>query len=88
MPSALEEMTQRLMAYKTMPALNLVAGDTSLQAFYGAMAARPSTAEILAAQEAECDQTRREIFEDFGKAYADMLTPAKAGLSALFGHEV
>lgn len=71
-----------------MPALNLVAGDASLRAFYGAMAARPSTAEILAAQEAERDQTRREIFEDFGKAYADMLAPAKAGLSALFGHEV
>jgi len=32
--------------------------------------------------------TRREIFEEFGKAYEGMLREGKQALEAMFGHEV
>ncbi len=71
-----------------MPFLNVLEGDVVLQRFYDAMLLRPSTVAVLEAQAGEYDTTRREIFEEFGDAYADMLKPAKAGLSMLFGHAV
>ena len=71
-----------------MPLLNLLTGDRALQAFYEAMSSRPSTKEILEAQATEYPVTRRELFEEFGKAYEEMLQPAKAALQAFFGHEV
>ena len=52
------------------------------------MSSRPSTKEILEAQAGELPLTRRELFEDFGEAYEEMLKPAKAALQALFGHEI
>jgi len=71
-----------------LPFLNVLEGDVVLQKFYDAMLLRPSTVAILEEQAGEHDATRREIFEEFGDAYADILKPAKAGLSMLFGHEV
>ena len=71
-----------------MPTLNLTAGDPALENFYAAMCERPSTSIILAAQQSEREETRREIFEEFAKAYENLLSPGKAVLSALFGHEV
>ena len=71
-----------------MPILNLVDGDEALQSFYEAMSLRPSTKEILEAQAQELSLTKRELFEEFGKAYEEMLKPAKVGLRVLFGHEV
>jgi hypothetical protein len=68
--------------------LNLAEGDDALQGFYQAMSSRPSTKEILEAQAGEFSLTKREIFEEFGKAYEPMLQPAKAALQAFFGHEV
>jgi hypothetical protein len=66
----------------------LVAGDEALQGFYTAMSSRASTREILQAQVDEYALTRRELFEEFGKAYEQILMPARAALKALFGHEV
>ena len=71
-----------------MPFLNLTDGDEVLQRFHQAMSSRPSTQEVLAAQAGELPLTKRELFEDFGKASEEMLKPAKAALQALFGHEV
>ncbi len=68
--------------------MNLVEGDEALQKFYEAMSSRPSTKEILEAQEGEYPVTKRELFEEFGRAYEEMLKPAKAALQAMFGHEV
>ena len=71
-----------------MPFLNLKESHEALQEFYRAMSSRPSTMEILEAQAGELSLTKRELFEQFGKAYAEMLKPAKTVLQALFGHEV
>ena len=72
----------------SLPMLNLLEGGRALQTFYEAMTARTSTQEILAEQRAEMAMSEREIFEEFGKAYAPMLEQGKPILSALFGHEV
>ncbi|MEH6593085.1 MAG: glutathione S-transferase family protein [Halioglobus sp.] len=82
------ELGKTFSDFFNMPALNLTSGDARLEAFYQAMIARPSSKLILAEQEKEREMTRTEIFEHFGPAYKEMLIPAKAGLSALFGHEV
>lgn len=71
-----------------MPFLNIMAGNEALQKFYDAMSERPSTAEILQAQEDELEPTERELFEEFGSAYAERMKPGKEILKALFGHEV
>ncbi len=71
-----------------MPFLDLMAGDEALQGFYTAMSSRASTQEILQAQADEYALTRRELFEEFGVAYEQILVPARAALQALFGHEV
>lgn len=71
-----------------MPQLNLVKGDESLETFYQAMSARPSTAKIMAAKAEELELNKRELFEEFAKTQAPVLAPANAMLSALFGHEV
>lgn len=71
-----------------MPEIDLLDGNAPLRAFHDAMLERPSTRKILEEQAAERAMTEREIFEEFGKAYADMLKPARQGLQALFGHEV
>lgn len=71
-----------------MPFLNLSAGNQALQEFHQAMSSRPSTKEILDAQAGELALTRHELFEEFGKAYEEMLKPSKAALEALFGHEL
>lgn len=68
--------------------MNLLEGDESLQKFYDAMAARPFTKEILAAQAQEFPVTRQELFRDFGPAYDEMLKPGRAALRAMFGHDV
>ncbi|NIW09242.1 MAG: hypothetical protein GWN33_01005 [Gammaproteobacteria bacterium] len=52
------------------------------------MSARPSTQEILEAQANELPLTEREIFEEFGNAYEDLLEKGKGTLEAMFGHEV
>ena len=71
-----------------LPMLNLLAEDEALQSFYDAMSARTSTREILAEQASELAITKREIFEEFGKAYAPMLKQGNPVLAALFGHDV
>ncbi len=71
-----------------MPLLNLAEGDEALQKFYGAMASRPSTKEILEAQANELPLTKREIFEEFGDAYEELLKEGKGALQAMFGHEI
>lgn len=71
-----------------MPFLDLTAGEEQLQRFYDTMLSRPSTEKILLAQAKEYDLTKREIFEEFGKAFEDILAPARVALEALFGHAV
>jgi glutathione S-transferase len=71
-----------------MPLLDLLKDDDALNRFYDAMSSRPSTQEILASQATEQAVTEREIFEEFGKAYEPMLKQGRAGLAAMFGHEV
>jgi len=71
-----------------MPQLNLVRGDPSLENFYQAMSARPSTTKILAAKAAEQALNERELFEEFAKTQAPVLAPANKMLAALFGHPV
>ena len=71
-----------------MPVMNLVEGNEALKKFYEAMSSRASTKEILKAQEGEYPVTKRELFEEFGRAYEERLKPAKAALQAMFGHEV
>jgi len=70
------------------PFMNLLEGDERLQKFYDAMAERPFTKEILAAQVQELPIARQELFRDFGPAYDNMLTPARVALRAMFGHDV
>lgn len=71
-----------------MPLLNLAEGDEALQRFYGAMSSRPSTKEILEAQANEFPRTKRELFEELGKAYEELLKEGKGALQAMFGHEI
>ena len=71
-----------------MPLMNLAEGNEALQRFYDAMSSRPSTKEILDAQEGEYPITKRELFEEFGEAYEEIPKPGKAALQAMFGHEV
>lgn len=71
-----------------MPLMNLAEGDEALQRFYGAMSSRPSTKEILEAQANEFPRTKRELFEEFGKAYEELLKEGKGALQAMFGHEI
>ena len=82
------ELGKSFSEFFDMPFINFMASESALQDFYQAMAERPSTQKVLSAHDLEREETRREIFEEFGTAYADILTPAKAGLTALFGHEV
>ena len=69
-----------------MPMMNLFRGDAALQKFYDAMSERSSTRKILAAQVAELDVTKKELFEEFGEAYLKMID--KRVLEEMFGHEV
>jgi len=71
-----------------MPMIDVLQGNAKLQAFYNAMAERSSSQAILAAHAGEREETRREIFEEFGPAYQDTILSARAGLSMLFGREV
>jgi glutathione S-transferase len=71
-----------------LPMLNLLTDNETLQNFYDAMSSRASSKEILAEQAAELAMSQREIFEEFGKAYAPMLKSGNAVLTTLFGHEV
>jgi len=82
------EVGRTFSALFDMPFMNLLEGDESLRKFYDAMAARPSTKEILAAQAQEFPVTRQELFRDFGPAYDEMLKPARPALRAMFGHDV
>lgn len=68
------------------PLLNLMEGDAILQRFHAAMSARSSTKKILKAQASELPATKRELFEEFGKAYEPVV--AKEILQAILGHEV
>ena len=43
---------------------------------------------VKAKENEEYSLTQGEIYEEFGKAYGERLKPARAGLQALFGHEV
>jgi len=70
------------------PELDFMDGDDTLTAFYEAMAARPSTAQILAAREKEFDVNSHELLNEMKPAHKDMLTNAKAILSEMFGHPV
>lgn len=69
-----------------MPMLDLVKGDETLEKFHEAMTQRPSTRQILGAQAAELETTRRELFEEFGKAYQKLVN--RDVLAALLGHPV
>lgn len=69
-----------------MPLLDLMAGDEVLQGFHAAVSSRPSTQKILEAQATELPLTKRELFEQFGKAYDRVV--ARDVLQALLGHEV
>jgi glutathione S-transferase len=71
-----------------MPRMDLLAGDEALQTFYDAVASRPSTQEILKAQASELSLTERELFEEFGKAYAGGMSQGRVVLEAMFGHPV
>jgi glutathione S-transferase len=82
------ELSRTFSALFDIPFMNLLEGDESLRKFYDAMAARPVTKEILAAQAQEFPVTREELFRDFGAAYGKMLTPGRALLRAMFGHDV
>lgn len=55
------------------PFMNLVEGNKELSRFYQAMAERPMTQAILAAQAHEFPVTRRELLEEFGTTYAQLL---------------
>jgi glutathione S-transferase len=82
------ELARTFSALFDIPFMNLLEGDEGLQKFYDAMAARPFTKEILAAQAQEFPITRQELFRVFGRAYDEMLKPGKAALRAMFGHDV
>ena len=82
------ELGKTFSAIFDMPMMDLAARDATLQRFYDAMAARPSTKEILIAQSEELPVTRREIFENFGDAYEGIIKDSKRALRALFGHAV
>lgn len=69
------------------PMMNLLHGNAALQTFYDAMCERETTHRILAAQASELDITKKELFEEFGKAYLDKIIDKKA-LEEIFGHEV
>jgi acyl carrier protein phosphodiesterase len=69
-----------------MPMMNLFRGDAALQKFYDAMSERSPTREILAAQVAELEVTKKELFEEFGEAYLKMID--KRTLEQMFGHEL
>lgn len=71
-----------------LPFMNLTEGDEVLQNFYTTMAERSSTQEILQSQKEEYDLTKKELFEEFGNAYADQIKLAKVALEAFFGHEI
>ena len=71
-----------------MPVMDLTQGNEALEGFYAAMASRASTKDILEAQASEYPLTKRELFEEFGKAYEERLKPGKGALEAMFGHEV
>jgi len=47
---------------------------------------RPTAQEILKAQAAEFPISRKELFEEFGEVYSNMID--KRAIEALFGHEV
>lgn len=82
------ELGRTFSALFDIPFMNLLETDERLRKLYDAMAARPATVAILAAQAQELPVTRQELFRDFGPAYDEMLKPAKVALRALFGHEV
>jgi glutathione S-transferase len=69
-----------------MPEIDLVQGNAALQAFHAAMCERPSTREILAAQAAELETSRQELFNEFGDAYGRILD--RRLIEGLFGHPV
>jgi glutathione S-transferase len=71
-----------------MPMIDLLGGNPALREFHGAMAARPASRRILDRQRAEYATTRQEILEEFGRAAEPLLKQGRAGLRALFGHEV
>jgi glutathione S-transferase len=82
------EAGRTLSALFDIPFINLLEGDERLQNFYDAMATRPFTREILAAQAQEFPVTQKELFRDFGPAYDNMLKPMRVALRAMFGHDV
>lgn len=82
------ELSKTFSGFFNLPTMDLVAGDPTLQGFYDAMKDRPASQKILAAQDGESELTRRELFEEFGESFADMLEPARGALSAMFGHEI
>lgn len=82
------ELSRTFSALFDIPTMNLLDGDERLQGFYDAMAARPATQEILAAQAQEFPASKQELFKDFGAAYDKMLQPGRKLLSAMFGHDV
>jgi hypothetical protein len=82
------ELSRTFSALFDIPFMNLLEGDESLQKFYEAMAARPSTKEILDAQARAFPVTRQELFRDFGPAYDRTLKLGRAALRTMFGHDV
>jgi glutathione S-transferase len=82
------ELSRTFSQLLDIPTMNLLDGDERMQRFHDAMAARPATKEILAAQAQEFPTSRQELFQDFGPAYDKMLKPGRKILSAMFGHDV
>ena len=82
------ELGRTFSALFDIPFMNLLEGNKSLQKFYDAMAARPFTKEILAAQAQEFPVTRQELFRDLGALTTRCWKPGRVALRAMFGHDV
>ena len=71
-----------------LPELNFLNDNDTLGMFYDAMAARPSTRQILQSRAVEFAQNSRELLTEMKPAYEGMLTGARGILSNMFGHPV
>jgi hypothetical protein len=80
------ELSQTFSELFEMPMMNLFRGHAVLQKFHDAMCERPSTRKILAAKASELDVTRKELFEEFGAAYLQIVD--KRVLGKIVGHKV
>ena len=71
-----------------MPNLDLASLVPALGTFHDAMCERPSTRKVLAAQAAEYEESKRQIFEEFEGSVSDTMALLRPTLAGLFGHEV